>query len=271
MRPQEGFRMPHSGHTDSSRSHPASWRSHDGRSAWLTPREQEIAALLAQGLSNQQIAERLVLTPGTVANHVGSILSKLGARSRLEVAVGIARDQGGNSAETILGLLEMLRGVDSATAREALEHAATVLATVFGADKVDAFFHDAGADLLIALGTSRTPLGQRQHELGLDRLPLANGGRAAWVFQHKRPFRDGHVERDPQELMGVWGDLGVRSTLAVPIEVGADQQGVLQASSTRPEHFSDDQVHLLQFVAYWIGLVARDRLTTDQPGTPGNN
>jgi DNA-binding CsgD family transcriptional regulator len=263
--------MPHSGHPDSSRSHPASWRSHHGRSAWLTPREQDVAALLGRGLSNQQIAERLVLTPGTVANHVGSILSKLGARSRLEVAVGIARDQGGNSAETILGLLELLRGVASATAREALAQAATVLATVFGADKVDAFFHDAGADLLIALGTSRTPLGQRQHELGLDRLPLANGGRAAWVFQHKRPFRDGHVERDAQELVGVRAELGVRSTLAVPIEVGADQQGVLQASSTRPEHFSDDQVHLLQFVAYWIGLVARDRLATDRPDMPGNN
>ena len=161
----------------------------------------------------------------------------------------------------------MLREVGSATAREAMEHATTVLATTFGADKVDAFFYDAATNLLIALGTSQTPLGQRQHELGLDRLPLSNGGRAAWVFRAKRAFRDGHVERDAQELVAVWRDLGVRSTLAVPIQVGADQQGVLQASSTRPEHFSEDQLHLLQFVAYWIGLVARDRRSADAAGT----
>ena len=166
------------GPTDSS-------RSHDGGSGLITPREQEVAALIAQGLSNQQIAERLVLTPGTVANHVANILRKLGARSRVEVAVKIARDQGRSDAETILGLLETLREVDSGTAREAMEHATTVLATTFGADKVDAFFYDAATNLLIAFGTSQTPLGQRQHELGLDRLPLSNGGRAAWVFRAK--------------------------------------------------------------------------------------
>jgi DNA-binding NarL/FixJ family response regulator len=71
--------MPQRGPTDSS-------RSHDAGPGLITPREQEVAELIAHGLSNQQIAERLVLTPGTVANHVGSILSKLGARSRVEVA-----------------------------------------------------------------------------------------------------------------------------------------------------------------------------------------
>jgi DNA-binding CsgD family transcriptional regulator len=142
--------MPQRGPTDSS-------RSHDGGPGLITSREQEVAELIAHGLSNQQIAERLVLTPGTVANHVANILSKLGARSRVEVAVTIARDQGRSDAETILGLLEMLREVGSATAREAMEHATTVLATTFGADKVDAFFYDAATNLLIALGTSQTP------------------------------------------------------------------------------------------------------------------
>jgi DNA-binding NarL/FixJ family response regulator len=53
----------------------------------LTPREREIAALVAEGLSNAEIAERLVLSPGTVGNHLGHILRALGARNRVQVAV----------------------------------------------------------------------------------------------------------------------------------------------------------------------------------------
>jgi non-specific serine/threonine protein kinase len=52
----------------------------------LTPRQREVAALVAGGLTNMEIAERLVLTPGTVANHVESILRRLGYRSRTQVA-----------------------------------------------------------------------------------------------------------------------------------------------------------------------------------------
>ena len=56
----------------------------------LTPRQREVAALVAGGLTNAQIAERLVLTPGTAANHVEHILRTLGFRSRTQVAVWAA-------------------------------------------------------------------------------------------------------------------------------------------------------------------------------------
>jgi DNA-binding NarL/FixJ family response regulator len=42
----------------------------------------EVVRLLAQGLTNAQIAERLILSPHTVHSHVGSILSKLAVSSR---------------------------------------------------------------------------------------------------------------------------------------------------------------------------------------------
>ena len=48
----------------------------------LSQREMEVLALLAEGLSNQEIAERLYIAPGTVKNHVSSILSKLDTRDR---------------------------------------------------------------------------------------------------------------------------------------------------------------------------------------------
>ena len=52
----------------------------------LTPREREVAGLIASGYTNQQIAEMLVLTRGTVANHVAHILYKLGVTNRTQVA-----------------------------------------------------------------------------------------------------------------------------------------------------------------------------------------
>jgi DNA-binding NarL/FixJ family response regulator len=53
----------------------------------LTPRELEIAALIAEGLSNAEIAERLVLSRGTVGNHLGHMLRALGVRNRVQIAV----------------------------------------------------------------------------------------------------------------------------------------------------------------------------------------
>lgn len=62
----------------------------DSRDAFhLTPRELEILGLLAQGLTQDQIAEQLVIAPGTVATHIERILGKLGVQSRAQ-AVAVA-------------------------------------------------------------------------------------------------------------------------------------------------------------------------------------
>ena len=55
--------------------------------AGLTAREVEVLILLARGLSNRQIAERLVITPKTAGNHVEHIYAKIGASSRAAAAM----------------------------------------------------------------------------------------------------------------------------------------------------------------------------------------
>ncbi len=52
----------------------------------LSPRESEVVELIAQALTNRQIASRLVLSERTVETHVRSVLAKLGLRSRTEIA-----------------------------------------------------------------------------------------------------------------------------------------------------------------------------------------
>jgi DNA-binding NarL/FixJ family response regulator len=57
----------------------------------LTPREREVLALMAEGLANKQIAQRLRISEHTVKFHVAAILAKLGAASRTEAGYVAAR------------------------------------------------------------------------------------------------------------------------------------------------------------------------------------
>src|ERR1700694_1255364 len=67
----------------------------------LTPRERQVAALVADGLSNKQIAQRLRITLGTVKHYVHLILEKTGLQSRVAIARNIgpqAKAPGGDAA-----------------------------------------------------------------------------------------------------------------------------------------------------------------------------
>jgi DNA-binding CsgD family transcriptional regulator len=57
----------------------------------MTPRESEVAALLAEGLSNNAVAKRLGISPHTARHHTQHVLGKLGVHSRAEAGARLRR------------------------------------------------------------------------------------------------------------------------------------------------------------------------------------
>jgi len=234
----------------------------------LTKRQREVVALVAQGYTNQQIAEELVLAAGTVANHVEQILRRLNLDSRSQATAWAIEHGLSATQDRFLTTLERLLEIQEATLQAALSRAATLISQVLGADKVDAFLHEPETDTLVAVGVSATAMGHKQHLIGLDRQPVANSGRAVTVFLTGQTHADGRVDQDADELVGIKRGLGVQSQVGVLLEVGGKRRGVLLAQSVAADFFSARDLDFLQAVSQWVGgLIYRTELAEQVTAT----
>lgn len=159
------------------------------------------------------------------------------------------------TAEVRLDSLERLMAIRASDPSGSLKQAADLLATTFGAEKVDVFLQESSSETLVAVGTSDTPLGREQHRLGLHRLAIANGGAAVRVFQTGESHLTRRADQEG-ELPGLVDGLGIRSEIIAPVEVAGKRRGVVLASSRAPDYFAEDHLMLLGTVARWVGLVA---------------
>ncbi len=165
------------------------------------------------------------------------------------------KDETPQRQDRLLTTLEGLLQLSAADVKTTLNQATSLIAEVLAADKVDVFFHDVGSETLVALGTSDTPMGRKQHAIGMDRLPLANRGRTVEIFLTGTSYLTGHADQDPEELVGVKVGLDVKSQIAAVFEVETLRRGVLLAVSSSPEFFSEQDLHFLEAVARWMGIV----------------
>jgi len=166
-------------------------------------------------------------------------------------------------AQRLLELLQRLLDLPGLEVDRALTAAASYVADWFSCDKVDVFLLDPARTSLVALGTSQTPLGRRQKELGLDVLPLANGGRVVDAFKTGTSYRTGRADLDEGELTGIVRDLGIRSGMNVPLRIAGVTRGVLSVVTQEPERFSEGDLRLLEVIGGWIAaLTHRAELAT---------
>jgi len=162
----------------------------------------------------------------------------------------------GANQERYLSTLQKLLQILAANLKTALTHAANAVSEALGADKVDAFLYDDTRDSLVAMGTSTQPLSNLQKKLGLDVLPLSNGGRVVWVYRTGEKYRVGDSLKDPEELRGVREGLGIRAQIGVVLEVATQRRGMLMVASLKPDFFTDADAVFVETAARWVGMVA---------------
>lgn len=158
--------------------------------------------------------------------------------------------------QLLLRTLEQLLELPAVDLPTAMGQAAQLIVKALKADKVDAFLFDPSRQALRALGTSDTPVGRQELAQGLDYLSLANGGRIVRTYESGQPILVKHMDQDEDELPGMVSVLGLRSQIAVPIEVAGERRGVIAAQSQTPAYFQESDLVFLKAAARWVGALA---------------
>ena len=157
-------------------------------------------------------------------------------------AVGLREDR-------LLTMLERLLELPTNDVNSTLYQTTQLVTEVLAADKVEAFLHDTATDALVPPDVYDMPVKMRLAASGIDQLPLVNGGRIVEVFLSGVPYLSRHTDQDSDGLGGM------QSEIATIFQVGTQHRGVLLASSSRPEFFSEQDLHFLEAVARWVGIV----------------
>jgi signal transduction histidine kinase len=158
--------------------------------------------------------------------------------------------------DRLFATLQRLLEIPAADLTTALTHAANALSEALRADKVDAFLYDESRDSLVAMGVSTQPLSNLERRLGLDVLPVSNGGTAARVFTSGEIFVSGNVQEVEDELRGIRDGLKIRSAIAVPLMVADRRRGVVSVTSRKRDFFTESDVAFVSSAARWVSVLA---------------
>jgi transcriptional regulator with XRE-family HTH domain len=215
---------------------------------------QERISLLEHGKYGMPSLPSLARLATAVEMELGDVLVSVGYHGARELSRPDADGEPAKSA-ALLYTLERLIAIDETEPRKVLCQASSMIAEVMSAEKVDAFMFDPVSECLVAAGTSDTPMGRKQQELGLDRIPTNRHSREAEVYESGRSYLTGHGEEDPNMTAGFVEQLGVRSLVLVALNVAGERRGILAGASSRADQFSIYDLRFFDSVSRWIGLV----------------
>jgi DNA-binding CsgD family transcriptional regulator len=220
----------------------------------LTAREREVARLVIRGFTNAAIARELVLTPGTVANHLQHILRKLDLPSRVHLATWGVQQQQREQPERVLSLLEALQQVVGVDLTAYLASAARLTGQELRADWCDVYVHKPGAQWLVPVCAAYAPSGSSAGQRRPHRLSLFNNGRVVNALQTGQPLCEGHLECAVGGAHAAEMGPAIRSLVAAPMTFSDGSQAVLAAVSAEVEYFDTLDRRLLAVAARWVAL-----------------
>lgn len=163
----------------------------------------------------------------------------------------------------LIQLLHTIAAIPTSESTEELAHTITnQLCAITHAEIASIFLHSAATDELITFGSSNTPLGQLQHEHGLDHLPLATSGLLLQVLQNDAPLLDGdtaHLATLPISNVAM-----IQSVLIVPLRIEQTCQGVIMLAAAKVEAFSEDDLSFLTFISVRLGYAMHHDKLADE-------
>lgn len=195
------------------------------------------------------------MNAGKARSHVAQARDHLVPVSPPHLGQGEQGKHGQNEQSRLLSVLGQLLSIQATDIRSVLDQVCNLITEALGADKVDVFLYAPQIDTLVTAGASDTALARQEHNMGLDRFPLSNGGRTVEVFQTGNSFSTGHAGQDSGVLLGVRTGLHVQSILMARFSANGDRRGVLQALSRTTDRFSPDDLVFLEAVSHWIGML----------------
>jgi two-component system, OmpR family, sensor kinase len=172
--------------------------------------------------------------------------------------------EGQSQQARLLETLQRLLSIENVGLVPAMQQATQQVSEVLKADKVDVFLASADEHELVAVGSNSSEMTRRQKALGLDHLSLSGGGLTVRTFHTGVSYLTRNAAEEPDELQAVWQELGVRTSMSVPLEVLGLARGVFLASAAAPDFFAESDLRFLEAVAHWMALIGQRAANLEQ-------
>jgi len=209
-----------------------------------------------------------VLSAATItpADFADTLVLLLVLADLASLAIESSRSTAREARQTrLVDLLRYVSNIDfESDLKATLGPVADRVSEVIGCEKVDILFLDPERNAFVSLGVSQTPLGHKQKELGLDIVPALAPSLLAHVYRTGESVLVSDSLHDARVYQPFIEQLGIRSLMDSPVEVGGERRAILASTSTRPDAFNESDLAVHDLIARRLSLALQHlELTED--------